>query len=284
MIKGINYWAFATRSDGTPFDQIGAMHRAKELGYDAIELTVDGAEGPVALGTTRAQAERVRNEADKIGIALNTVASGLAWGTSPTHPDPAVRARAVEHTKATLQVAAWLGAHSILYLPGMVSATFVPDFAPQRYEIVDTWARESLGAALPVAEQLGVRIAVENVWNRYLVSPVEMRDFIDSFDSQFVGSYFDTGNCMLYGHPEHWIEILGARIFAVHLKDFRVAVGNLDGFVDLLAGDCDFHACFQAFRSIGYSGQYTIEYVPPAVGAVEKGIAALRVLEEREGC
>jgi hexulose-6-phosphate isomerase len=283
VIKGINFWAFADKPDGSPYDQIGAIHRAKELGYDAIELTVDGPDGLVSLSSTQADAERVRNEAEKIGIALNTVASGLAWGTSPTHPDPAVRAQAVENTTKTLQVAAWLGAKTILYLPGMVSAVFVPDFAPQRYDEVDARARDSINAVLPTAEKLGVTIAIENVWNRYLLGPVEMRDFIDSFGSERVAAYFDTGNCMLYGHPVHWIEILGSRIAAVHLKDFRVSVGNLDGFVDLLAGDCDFHACFRAFRSVGYNGQYTIEYVPPTVGAVEKGIAALRVLEEREG-
>lgn len=283
MIKGINFWAFGAKPDGTPWDQLGAMRRAKELGYDAIELTVDGPEGLASLSSTQADAERLRNEADKLGIALNTVASGLAWGTSPTHPDATVRAQAVENTKKTLQVAAWLGARTILYLPGMVSAVFVPDYAPQRYDLVDARAKESLTALLPTAEKLGITIAVENVWNRYLLSPVEMAAFIDSFGSKYVGAYFDTGNCMLYGHPEHWIEILGTRIAAVHLKDFRVNVGNLDGFVDLLAGDCDFHACFEAFKAVGYTGQYTVEYVPPAPGAVEKGIAALRVLEEREG-
>ena len=194
-----------------------------------------------------------------------------------------MREQAAENTKKTLQVASWLGAKTILYLPGMVSAVFVPDFEPQRYDKVDGWARESLSAVLPTAEKLGVKIAVENVWNRYLLSPTEMASFVDSFDSEMVGAYFDTGNCMLYGHPVHWIEILDKRIFAVHLKDFRVNVGNLDGFVDLLAGDCDFHACFEAFGRVGYDWQYTVEYVPPTPGAAEKGIAALKLLEEREG-
>jgi hexulose-6-phosphate isomerase len=283
MLKGINYWAFPAEPDGKALDHLGAVHRAKELGYDALELTVDGEEGLVSLSSTQAECEKVRNEAEKIGVQLNTVASGLAWGTSPTDPDPRVRERAVENTKKTLQVAAWLGAKTILYLPGMVSAVFVPDFEPQRYDKVDKWARESLRAALPTAEKVGVRLAVENVWNRYLLSPVEMAAFIDSFDSEMVGAYFDTGNCMLYGHPVHWIEILAERIFAVHLKDFRVNVGNLDGFVDLLAGECDFHACFNAFNAVGYRGQYTIEYVPPTLGAAEKGIAALKLLEAREG-
>lgn len=283
MIKGINYWAFAPSASESVLDQFTVMRRAKEIGYNAIELTVDGPEGLVSLSTTEKGAEQVRNEADKLGLQLNTVASGLSWSISPTHPDPSVRLQAVENTKKILQIAAWLGAHSILYIPGMVSAVFAPEFVPQRYDLVDKWARESLRAVLPSAEKMGVRIAVENVWSRYLLSPLEMRDFIDFFDSESVGSYFDTGNCMLYGHPEHWIEILGERIFAVHLKDFRVSVGNLDGFVDVLSGDCDFHACFDAFTKVGYTGQYTIEYVPSAQGAAQKGIAALKLIEAQEG-
>lgn len=283
MIKGINFWAFPPRADGKAMDQIEALHRAKELGYDTFEFTVDGPEGLISLSSSEGDCEKVRKEADKLGLQLRTVASGLAWGTSPTNPDKEIRKEACRNTEKLLQVAAWLGAESVLYLPGMVSAVFVPDFEPQRYDNVDKWARESLGEVLPTAEKLGVRIAVENVWNRYLLSPVEMRDFIDSFQSEYVGAYFDTGNCMLYGHPEHWIEILEKRIFAVHLKDFRVDVGNLSGFVDLLAGECDFHRCFEAFGQVGYSGPYTIEYVPPTPGAAEKGIAALKLLEEREG-
>jgi hexulose-6-phosphate isomerase len=106
-----------------------------------------------------------------------------------------------------------------------------------------------------------------------------MQAFIDRFDSPWIGSYFDTGNVMLYGHPEDWIRTLGRRIFAVHVKDFRVNVGNLDGFVDVLAGDVDFPAVMAAFREVGYGGPYTIEYVPPTLGAAEKGIAALKLIE-----
>ena len=84
---------------------------------------------------------------------------------------------------------------------------------------------------------------------------------------------------MLYGHPEHWIRILEKRIFAVHMKDFRVEVGNLNGFVDLLAGDVPFAKVMQAFSDIGYIGAYTAEYVPATLGAAEKAIAALRIIE-----
>jgi len=117
------------------------------------------------------------------------------------------------------------------------------------------------------------------VWNRFLLTPVEMRDFIDSFQSPWIGSYFDVGNIMLYGHPEHWIEILEKRIFAVHMKDFRVNVGNLEGFVDLLSGDVDFKKVMGSLQNIGYSGPYTAEILPGYTGSVEKAIVALQIIE-----
>jgi L-ribulose-5-phosphate 3-epimerase len=282
MQKGINYWAFPPGRDGSPADPLEAMRAAHELGFDCFELTVEAA-GLISLATTYEQAERVRHAAQALGLRLSTVASGLAWSTSPTHPDQAVRDQAVRSYEKVLEITAWLGAETSLYIPGMVSASFVPEFAPQPYDQVDLWARESLRRLLPTAERLGVRIAIENVWNRYLLSPLEMRAFIDSFGSPLVGSYFDVGNVMLYGHPEHWIQILGPRIFAVHLKDFRVAIGNLDGFVDLLSGNVDFPAVMCAFEQIGYDGPFTAEIVPGKAGDVEKAAVALKVIEQLRG-
>ena len=278
MQKGINYWAFPPNRDGAAADPLEAMRSARDLGFDLFELTIE-ATGLISLATTGDQAERVRQAAQALGLSLTTVASGLAWSTSPTHPDPAVRDQAVRNYEKTLQIAGWLGAETMLYIPGMVSASFVPAFVPQPYDRVDAWAHESLRRLLPTAERLGVKIGVENVWNRYLLSPMEMRAFIDDFGSPLIGAYFDVGNVMLYGHPEHWIQILGPRIFAVHLKDFRVAVGNLDGFVDLLSGNVDYAAVMQAFEQVGYRGPFTVEIVPGKAGDVEKAAAALKIIE-----
>ena len=135
-----------------------------------------------------------------------------------------------------------------------------------------------------MASQVGVRLGVENVWNRFLLSPLEMCDFIDSFQSPWVGAYFDVANVMLYGHPEHWIELLGRRILAMHMKDFRVAVGNMDGFVDLLDGDVDFAAVMAACAAIGFAGPFVAEILPGRPGSVEKAAAALRVIEAGLRC
>ncbi len=279
IVKAINYWAFPAKPDGSPCDPVEAMRIARDLGFDAFELTVE-AEGKISLNTTESEAEKIRKEAEAIGISLLTVASGLAWGTSPTDPREEVRRKAVEDYRKILDIASWLGAKTILYLPGMVSAVFIPEYTPQRYDIVDARAKEALEKLIPHAEKVGVKIAVENVWNRFLLSPVEMRDFIDYFNSNYVGSYFDVGNVMLYGHPEHWIEILGERIFAVHLKDFKVNVGNLEGFVDLLDGDVNYSLVMEAFRKVGYTGPFTVEFVPGKIGAVEKAAAAIKIIEK----
>lgn len=281
MIKGINYWAFEPAAGGGNMDPVAAMEAARRLGYDAFELTVE-AEGRVSLETTAADAEALRREADRIGLELITAASGLAWGCSPTHPDPSVRARAVEQYRQIIRVSGWLGVETLLYLPGMVSAVSVDDYPPQSYDEVDARARAAIGELLPVAEKAGVKLGVENVWNRYLLSPVEMAAVVDSFASEYLGVYFDTGNVMLYGHPEHWLRILGPRVLAVHAKDFRVNVGNLDGFVDLLSGDVDFPAVRRALGDIGYAGPVTAEIVPSTPGCVEKAIAALEVIERME--
>ncbi len=278
MKKGINYWAFPPGADGSPISQVSAMERAKLLGYDCLELTVE-ATGALTGATTMEEASALRKAADEIGIELVTVASGLAWGESPTDPDPSVRARAIESYKRSLELCAALGARTLLYLPGMVSACFVPSYAPQPYEAVAKRAKEAVEALLPTARKLRVTLAVENVWNHFLMSPVEMRDFIDQFGSEWVGSYLDLGNILQFGQPEDWIRTLGKRIAAVHMKDFRVNVGTLDGFVDLLSGDVDYRSVMPALRSVGYDGTYTAEIVPGRDGAAEKAIAALKIIE-----
>ena len=104
------------------------------------------------------------------------------------------------------------------------------------------------------------RKRIENVWNRFLLSPLEFRDFLDKVGSDYVGCYFDVGNVILTGYPEQWVKILGSRIKRVHLKDFKKSVGTLDGFCDLLDGDVDYAAVMVALRDTGYDGPVTAEY------------------------
>ena len=101
------------------------------------------------------------------------------------------------------------------------------------------------------------------MWNKFLLSPMEMADFIDKVGSDYVGSYFDVGNVVYIGHPEHWIKILGKRIKKVHLKDYRKEAGGLCGFVDLLSGDVNWKNVTDKLGEIGYDGWVTAEMLPP---------------------
>ena len=121
---------------------------------------------------------------------------------------------------------------------------------------------EAVKKLAPIAEEYGVQIGLENVWNKFLLSPLEMRSFIDAVGSRWVGAYFDTGNVVYSGYPEQWIKILNKRIFKVHFKDYRRNPGGLNAFVDLLAGDVDWKAVRAAFEAIGYEGWAAGEMIP----------------------
>ena len=121
---------------------------------------------------------------------------------------------------------------------------------------------ESLNELKCVAEELQIQIGLENVWNKFLLSPMEMKDFIDKIGSEYVGSYLDVGNTVYCGYPEDWVRILGKRIRKVHFKDYRRQAGGLHGFVDLLAGDVNYPEVMKAFREIGYDGWVSAEMIP----------------------
>ena len=124
------------------------------------------------------------------------------------------------------------------------------------YDTAYEVSQKSISELLPVAEELGITMCLENVWNKFLLSPLEMRDYIDSFNHTAVTAYFDVGNILLYGYPHQWIEILGDRIKKVHIKDFNVGTRQ---FVGLLQGDVDYRRVMAAFRDIGYDGYLTAE-------------------------
>ena len=251
MLPGINQWAFPGEMPATE-----AISIAKKAGFGAFEVCV-GTQGPVPLGVTERDVMAVRKHAEREGIELTSIGCGLGWDLPLTSPDPKVRAKGVEAMARTLEIASWLGVDSVLTVPGSVT----PEVA------YDAAIENALGAIedlVPNAERLKVSVAIENVWNKFLLSPLEMRDFIDQFQSEYVGAYFDVGNIVLYGYPEQWIRILGHRICMVHAKDFRASAGNFDGFVMLMEGDVNWPAVMAAFRDVGYDRALVAEYGPYA--------------------
>lgn len=253
MIKSINLWSFP--SDYTIEQCLGKAH---EAGFTAVEPNF-ALSGELNPDTSDADILEVRRKAADRGMGLASLSSGVYWSVPPTHDDPAVRLRAAELIRRHLEVAALLGVGAILVVPGLVGAEFIPGAPVIQYDTAYDRALEFVAAAAPHAKACGVAIGVENVWNKLLLSPLEMRAFIDSCASPFVKAYFDVGNVLATGYPEHWIRILGSRIVRVHVKDFKLSVGNINGFADLLAGDVNFPAVITALKEVGYDSFITAE-------------------------
>ena len=263
MKKSISYWSFVGKS------AIEAMRLAKDAGFEGIELTLD-AEGDLNPSTTESQLAELKAAAAEIGIALPSVASGLYWAYSFTSDDPEERRKAHDTAVTEIKFAKALGADTVLLVPGSVAVEFVPVRPVVAYDVAYDRALEALRQLAPIAEEYQIHIGVENVWNKLLLSPLEMRDFIDKVGSDYVGSYFDVGNVVYSGYPEHWIRILGKRIKKVHFKDYRCNPGGLNCFVDLLSGDVNWPEVMKAFADIGYDGWAAGEMIPPYTHAPDQ--------------
>lgn len=247
MKKGICIWAFAEP------DWAICFQKAREAGYDGVEVLL-AEDGPLHLHSTEEEILAVKAMAERENMALYSVASHLYWQYPLTSNDPAVRDKAMHIARKQLNAAALLGCDTVLIVPGQVDPATPYDVAYER-------ALCAMQALAPYAGEKGVTIGVENVWNRFLLSPLEMRDFIDRVGHSRVAAYFDVGNVLRDGYPEQWIRILGRRIAKVHVKDYRVQADGA-GFVDLLNGDVDFPAVIGALKEIGYDGWITAELAP----------------------
>jgi L-ribulose-5-phosphate 3-epimerase len=260
FIKSISYWSFPGGLEGAaPVAKVFA--KAKKAGFAAVEVALSGG-GDLSPSTTEKAARNIVKAAADAGIQISSVATGLFWGKSLSADDPKVRAEAADIGKKLIEVASWLEAGAVLLIPGAVDVFFDPSAAVVDYDTVYKRASDGVASLVPQAKAAKVAISIENVWNKFLVDPFAMRAFIDQFNSEWVGAYFDVGNSMLVGYPEQWIRILGKRIKRVHLKDFRRSVGTADGFVDLLSGDVNWPEVMKALREVGYSGPLTAEMIP----------------------
>ncbi|MFH1744031.1 MAG: sugar phosphate isomerase/epimerase family protein [bacterium] len=255
MKKGINTWCFAAGS--TLADQ---FRLAKEAGFETIELALNET-GELSLHTTKAQALALTKTAEKAGIEIGSLAGGIYWDYPFTSPDPKIRTKAKTILKKQLQVASWLGTDATLVVVGNL-AKGIGGPPVVSYERAYDIALKTVKECARDAEKHKVCIGVENVWSKMLQMPYEIRDFVDAVGSEYVRVYFDVGNCLLVGYPEHYIPVLGNRIHRVHIKDFNCAVGNINGFVPLLAGDVNYPAVIEELKKIKYEGPLTVEVGP----------------------
>lgn len=261
MKASISGWAFPGGLGGLK-DFALVARQAKAAGFDAIEVAFSPA-GALTPETRDAELKQVAASIRGEGLEISGLATGMLWEAPLTHPDAKIRERGKQIVQRMIAAAPVLGVDAILVVPGAVDVFFLPDAPVVDYR--DAWSRatETIASLVPEAEKAGVKIGIENVWNRFLMSPLEMVQFVDQFKSKNVMAYFDVGNVMLFGYPEQWIRALAHRIVRVHVKDFRRSVGTAGGFVDLLAGDVNWPEVTKALREVGYDGYVTAEMIPP---------------------
>lgn len=237
------------------------IYMAKEAGFEGIELALNET-GELSLLSAENEIRGYKKIADQIGIEISSLATGLYWSYSLTSSNEEVRQKAKGIVKKQLDAAAILGVDTILVIPGAVGIDFIPGSEVVEYDVAYELALNAIKDLASYAEEKKVAIGLENVWNKFLLSPLEMRDFIDKIGSDYVGAYFDVGNVVYSGYPEHWIKILGKRIRKVHFKDYRREAGGLVGFVDLLAGDVDYIKVVAELKKVGYDSFVTGEMIP----------------------
>ncbi len=250
MKIGINHWTFPK---GPSLAECFAM--AKRAGCDHIEVNLaDEGEGELSLASSEADVRALAQSARAAGIEISSLSTGLYWKYPATSNDAGLRARSLEVLKQQLRAARWLGVDTILVVPGAVTPEVSYDVAYER-------AGAFVADGLATARETGVAMGIENVWNKFLLSPLEMRAFVDQFkDAQHVGVYFDAGNILAYGFPQHWIRILGKeRIKKVHVKDFDDKAGGYAGFRNLLQGSVPWAEVRAALAEIGYDDYVTAE-------------------------
>jgi hexulose-6-phosphate isomerase len=215
---------------------------ARDAGFEIVQAPTE----PDA-----AKAEEIKKVADAAGIRIDSVMNMDHWKYPLSSSDRTVVEKSLAGMRTSLHNAKLWGSDTVLLVPAVVNA---------ETSYHDAWQRsqKEIRSLIPLAEELKVTIGIEEVWNKFLLSPLEMAKYIDEFRSPWIKAWFDVGNVVLYGFPQDWIHTLGKRIVKVHLKDFK---RKEDGYawVNLGDGDVDWNAVQQAFSAIGYSGSVISE-------------------------
>ena len=261
MIKGISYLSFENGLSNNESIE-SALSQTKMHGFDALELSVSS-EGVISTNSSKAECEMIRKRIDDSGVFVDSIATGMSWGVSPTSDDESIRKKSISLHQDALKVASYLDCKALLFVPGVVKSPISPEIV--RYDRALDRLREAINQMLPIAEDLNVDLCMENVWNGFFYSPIELRDFVDSFDSDRLGVYLDIGNLIGYQqYPPHWVELLNSRIKRVQIKDFQE---NFDwtgsfSFCDIGAGDVPWKETIEALSTIEYKSTIIAEMLP----------------------
>jgi len=218
---------------------------AREAGFEAVEMQTI---------TKDDEAAEIKEASKKAGLRIHSVMNSDHWRLPLSSGDPEVVSGSVKGMETSIKNAALWGADAVLLVPAVVDATTSYRDAWTRSQRV---IRERL---IPMASDMKIIIAVEEVWNKFLLSPIEFAKYIDEFDSAWVKAYFDVGNVVFYAFPQDWIRALGSRIVKVHLKDFKLDRQNgRFTWPNIGEGDIDWPEVRRAFADIKYNGYMTTE-------------------------
>jgi len=246
MKKGANAWIYPAS-----FTVDDVLKASREIGYDGVELNLNEEMLKISSKERRSIAEK----AQSISLELPSLCSGLFWKYNLASPDETIREKGTEILKIGCEFAADIGAGVVLVVP----AVSVPEMPYQK-----TWelSKESVLEAVSTAADCGVDLGIENVWNRFLYSPLEFRSFIEEINHPNVKAYFDVGNVWFLGFPQEWIRHLKGLIACIHVKGFNRPTFQ---FTPLLQGDIPWADVMKALREVGYDGFLNVE-VPPYPG------------------
>jgi L-ribulose-5-phosphate 3-epimerase len=220
---------------------------------DRFKLAVDCGFEQIECPTTedQGQVEEIKRAAEGSGLRIHSVMNMAHWKYPLSSADSSVVATSMKGMETSLHNAHFWGADTVLLVPAVVDA---------KTGYREAWKRsqEEIRRLIPLAKELNVIIAVEEVWNKFLLSPLEFASYVDSFNSPSVRAYFDVGNVVINGYPQDWIRILGPRIAKLHIKDFKFAKREAQ-FVALREGEIDWPEVYKALAEIGYRGTATVE-------------------------
>lgn len=262
MKKSINQWAF-------PYPDRMSMREclqlAKDAGFDGIELNYD-LENDLSPKASNRQLAEIRRLADKIGVEISGLCSFLFWPYPLTSNDPQKRSQGMELANMIAEAAHQMGVENVLVVPGAVHIPWRDDHEPVPNDVCDRRAKEAVGQLARQADKRKVYLNIENIFfNGYLMTPMEMNAFVDSFQHERVRVHFDTGNISMFQYPEHWIPVMGNRIQNIHFKEYtkKGTDYSLETFRPLLDGTTNWPAVMDALDQAGYRGYVTFEYFHP---------------------
>src|SRR6201996_4313553 len=235
-------------------EKISIMERfqlAKDCGFERIECP-----------TTRDQgdAEKMKAASEKTGLPIPSVMNMDHWAYPFSSADPTVVEKSLDGARVSIRNAHLWGASTVLLVPAVVNPQTTYKEAYERSQV-------AIRKLIPLAEELNVTLALEEVWNKFLLSPMEFARYIDEYNSPHIRAYFDVGNVVLYGYPQDWIRTLGKRIVKLHIKDFSFrhqpgTDNSIAAWVPLGEGDIDWTAVYEALHDIGDQGTATVELDP----------------------